>query len=251
MIIAGPIVALFGSKLFRPAIAVVGFFLGAYGMLWILDRVNNMNSAAAVIICIVVGIAAAFLAWALAKWAVYIAGGVGGFIIGNMLYQLIVQAFNPSSMSRAISQTVIDIFFILLFALIAHWIFRPALKIFTAVIGGYMFAAAVDFFGNRAGSWHETSFDPSYGFFSKSFGCHGGICGLLFVLWFVVSMIGLIVQFVCWRDNDKQQPANIEPQYDDKNRNKDTHHVSMDMNMKHTKHTENGMGPTDSNQPDV
>jgi hypothetical protein len=206
MLVASPIVALFGGKLLKPIMGIIGFFIGAYAFLWILPHIPSIHGAAAVILCIVAGLVVGLFFICAVKWGVYILGGIAGFIVGNMVYQLIAQNYNASSNERAIGQPIVIIVFVIVFAIIARCIFKTALKLVTAVVGGYMFAAAIDFFGGKAGWWPTTSFDPSNGFMDDSFGCHGGWCALLFSLWAVMTSIGLIVQFGIMRDHHKEQP---------------------------------------------
>jgi len=85
----GIFVAVYGGLLFRFVLAVMGFGIGFYGTMAVL---NDQDTALRILISLVIGGIAAGVLYALINFGLYIAGGllgvVAGFVVASLLNQM-------------------------------------------------------------------------------------------------------------------------------------------------------------------
>lgn len=92
VIAAGIFVAVYGTLLFKFALAAMGFGIGFIGAWWLLD---SQSDATRLLIAIAVGGIGAAVLFALARFGLYIAGAILGLVL-SLLIGGIIEILGPS-----------------------------------------------------------------------------------------------------------------------------------------------------------
>jgi len=197
ILLTGPFIACFGEKLRKPTAALLGFITGSYLAIWLMQLTDLIPDGVVLLIASTIGIICALLLLAVIEYAVYILAAIAGALLGNLLFQMIYQIGNFDYSNKAGIQIPVMIFGAIVAAVIARFALKFAFKVVTAILGGFLLAAAIDHWGTRSNGWKYGVFDPSSSFFGEDFHCTQtrGMCAVAFSIWGVMTTIGLIVQF--------------------------------------------------------
>jgi hypothetical protein len=147
------------------------------------------------------------VACCLLKLALVVAGATAFGLVANLVYQLILSAGFPDFLY---ARLIVIIVFAIVGALLALQFLKFAFRLFTPVVGGFFCVAAVDHLGYVVGWWSLRPFfprpEPRGQFFSHPdqfpWSDPKHAAGLL-VLWIVLTIIGLVMQFLCARRRKK------------------------------------------------
>eukprot|EP00808_Paulinella_micropora_P018511 g69226.t1 len=183
MIVVGPFFVLFGYRLYRYAIAVVGFLVGSYFTLLALYKTGSeLNPTWRAVISAAVGAVCALIMNCIVQIGMFSLGAVAGGLGGDLLYQLVCDIGKLPNHSEPLQIGLIAGGAVLGGAL-AVWLFQVMVAVVTSFLGGYMVACSIDHFGYAAGAWHY-SIDPFGPMFDNAdvFVCQASCISLL-VLW--------------------------------------------------------------------
>jgi hypothetical protein len=192
-----PVLIFYGQKSFRFVMGAVGGVLAGYGMsVGFETHGHNISLAAQIFICIVVGVVGCVVLIYAYYLGIFVVGAVGGLLLSNVIYQLVVQHNEVTPDDT--TQHIVLICVAIICGFIALCFSEFLLRLITPFIGGYLFVAAIDHLGGRVGWWTAT-LDPTSGFFRSStyFGCPSGSksCNSLLGVWLALFILGVIVQF--------------------------------------------------------
>jgi len=158
--------------------------------------------------CLVMGLGC-IVSCCLLKLAFMVGGAAALGLLANIGYQMILSAGFPDFLY---ARLIVIIIFAVVGALIALKSLTVAFRVFTPIIGGFYCVAAVDHFGYFIGWWKVRPFFPRHEPFGQFFshpeqfpcGDPRHAFGLL-VLWVVLTIIGLLVQFFFARRRQKKK----------------------------------------------
>eukprot|EP00808_Paulinella_micropora_P009371 g12137.t1 len=202
MICVGPVLVLFGEKVFRPAMAALGFVVGAYIVNWVIYEVRwddmddwHISTAGEVLLMIAGGIVGALLFYFLYYLSVFLLGALVGLVLFNLAYQIALDELGSSYGLSPGWRTGLAIAIMLVFGLFAVAFHTYILIFATSFVGAYFIVGSIDFFCARAGVWNP-SLSPFAGFFQSNpnnFTCSNSCIGLV-VLWAVLFLFGSLFQ---------------------------------------------------------
>lgn len=153
MILVGIVFAFFGSKWFKYIIFFVGFCIGGIGGYFLMGDLAllfkwNLTTESILYISLGLGAALGFILVALYKLAVFCTGAIFGIILSQILWKIIIAA-KPDLPQRQVIQFALITVFAISFGLLAFCFVKQVLKIITAFIGSFFFAAALAYFIQR------------------------------------------------------------------------------------------------------
>ena len=125
-LVIGIMIGSYGKKLYFPVIMLISFFVGFKTILNYLEP-NTTN----ITIAIVVGLLIALLVKFIHKLGLIILGGVGGYLFASIV-------INITPLADAIDARIIQIIFVVLFAILSMIVFNFAVRVATSLIGATM-----------------------------------------------------------------------------------------------------------------
>lgn len=143
LLVLGLIAAFFGLRLFRPALFIVGFVMfSVLGYTILSQPVLQISDTVIVAGSLGIGLVGGFIAYALVKLGLLVLGGVGGI---SLAFFLLSWQGNVLAISET-GRTVFIVFCALVGAILIHFLEKPAIIIFTSILGSYVFCNGVDVF---------------------------------------------------------------------------------------------------------
>ena len=149
LIVGGVVIGLFGNKLHKAILFLLGFLAGVFIVYFILNNIGvNSNSDFlhyTLIIAIVVGICTGCLALWVYNTAIFTIGAIGGIIVAQFLWHSVVAIF-PDIQYPEIYNIIIVIIFAIVFGILAVKFIGVIVKPLTAFIGSYMIVGGSAYF---------------------------------------------------------------------------------------------------------
>lgn len=191
MIITGPIVCFFGSKLFKYIISLVGFLMGGYGSFFLFHKYQDdmhLSDDGVLYISLGCAIFAGLALFCLYNTAIFAIGALGGILLGQFACQ-----FTHVEM---IPHLVILCFCGFLGGFISFKLIEWVLKPVTSFIGAFMVASSADYLFNRINKHAETfvSIIQYFGSPNAVKSCSEGECIMVLVAWVLLFVCGLYYQ---------------------------------------------------------
>jgi len=213
LFICFPIVCFFGERARGVSVLSVFYAIACYCVDLYQFNPDPSDSAQTIlgvkwtIWCLIMALGC-IVACCLLKLSFMVGGAVAMGLLANIGYQMILSAGLPDYLY---ARLIVIAIFAIIGALIALKCLTVAFRVFTPIIGGFYCVAAVDHFGYFMHWWTIRPFyprnDPYGQFFSRPgefpWGDPKHPFGLL-VLWVVLIVLGLIVQFLCARRTQKE-----------------------------------------------
>jgi len=203
-VIVSPFVCFFGEKLRGLSILALFYGIACYCVdLYAVNHASNDTEGTQLgvkwtVWCIVM-VVGCIVACCLLKLSVILAGAGAAVLLANIAYQMILSAGFPDFLYARLLVLVI---FAIIGALIALASLKWALRLFTPILGAFLFVAAVDHFGKFMGWWSSQPFfprpRPNGQFFSDPQDFPWGDrkhSATLLSLWIFFALAGILVQW--------------------------------------------------------
>lgn len=170
MLLASPLFILFGARLFRWMLVVLGFLVSSLGVQLALQRLDLWHDMAPTPAALVLTLTGLLGAWALSSlWTagMFVLGGTAAVLLVNALHQFIAErAGSGGETGTALRWAILSGVF-LAGGLLSAKTWKSVLRVLTAFVGSYMAIAAIDHIGGPHGFgwWSTDSLCPLHGFF--------------------------------------------------------------------------------------
>eukprot|EP01084_Bolivina_argentea_P002392 4411_1 len=214
LIVTGIIILLWGAKLLKWILFIMGFVAGTLLTYAIIHNAGLPDSSPvirySIFIAIAVGICVGVLAIFVYNAAVFIAGAICGIIIAQLLWHFITTFVDMPQKTSEIVNIVLVLVFAIIFGFLAFKFMKFIAKPITSFIGSFMTTSGIAYYIQR---YAVKDFDNNLmditQYFNSSNQCDM-YCWIFIGIWIVLFIIGMLYQYEVCKQAGHIKLANIE-----------------------------------------
>ena len=209
MICLSPFFLLFGSRLFKPTLGLLGVGAGGYfsylglrkasTQLTFLPSISNQTK---IFISMAVAFIAGVLLIKITRVGIFLLGFIGFLFAGNFLFSFLFIRFLPQlNLPGDLSYWHVGFVFLVALlggAIAIYFVEKVLVRILTALIGGYMLIGPISYFlrEHRVVSVAPLAHDQFLSTNPNQFSCGSEVsCWIFLGFWGFLWMLGVVVQF--------------------------------------------------------